>query len=97
MQRLARYLAQAPATGVLIALLLCPLAVCGCQAHKTAPAQPAAVQPARPATLEEERAMLEQEKQELVGNYSENLERIQQINARIIDINIHLRQSGAAN
>lgn len=73
----------------------------GCQAQKTAPPpQAQAVQPQavrRPATIEEEKAMLEAEKQELVGNYSENLDRIQQINARIIEINILLSQGARSN
>jgi len=71
----------------------------GCQAPKAPPpeqaVQPQAVR--RPATIEEEKAMLEAEKQELVGNYSENLDRIQQINARIIEINILLSQGARSN
>lgn len=91
-----------PARAALQALFIASaLLLPGCQAQKTAPppqaqsAQPQAVR--RPATIEEEKAMLEAEKQELVGDYSENLDRIQQINARIIEINILLSQGARSN
>ncbi len=48
--------------------------------------------PAKPMTLSMEKQLLEQEKQQLSGDYGGNLGRIQQINERLIQINILLRK-----
>ena len=58
-------------------------------------AAPQAVSAHAPKTLEEERRRREDEKKELVKDYSDNLDRIQEINARLIEINITLGQQAA--
>ena len=81
-----------PLACLLLALTVAP----GCKkAKSTAPAMPLydALEPGPGANpLEIERYQLEQEKRTLSENLSDNLDRIQRINARIIQINIELQR-----
>ncbi|MHC1789453.1 hypothetical protein [Solidesulfovibrio sp.] len=75
-------------------LLAAVAATPGCQTQ-TPPAMPQIGNPL-PATgaspLETERYQLEEEKRVLYEDYSENIDRIQRINARLIQINIELQR-----
>ena len=80
----------------LACLVLALAVVPGCnKAKNTAPAMPQydALEPGPGANpLEIERYQLEQEKRTLSENLGDNLDRIQRINARIIQINIELQR-----
>ena len=78
----------------LLCLALPLLAAPGCKKHAP-PAMPQydALEPGPGASpLESERYRLEQEKRTLSEDLSENLDRIQRINARLIQINIELQR-----
>ena len=80
-----------------LACLVLALAVApGCKKTKsTPPAMPLydTLEPGPGANpLEIERYRLEQEKRTLSENFSDNLDRIQRINARLIQINIELQR-----
>lgn len=75
-------------------LLAAVAATAGCQTSQP-PAMPRIENPAPAATaspLETERYQLEEEKRTLSEDYSENIDRIQRINARLIQINIELQR-----
>lgn len=78
---------------MLVALLL--VAAPGCKKTTTPPPMPQHESPL-PAVgaspLETERHQLEEEKRTLSQDYSENIDRIQRINARLIQINIELQR-----
>ncbi|MFP5258339.1 MAG: hypothetical protein ACLGQH_04880 [Acidobacteriota bacterium] len=77
---------------ILACLLLAVLAAAGCKKKSTPPAMPQITYPAPTNPLEAERNQLEEEKRTLSEDYSENIDRIQRINARLIQINIELRR-----
>jgi hypothetical protein len=83
-------------TLALACLLLAVLVASGCKKTKSAPpAMPGydTLDPGPGATpLEAERYRLEEEKRSLSENFSDNIDRIQRINARIIQINIELQR-----
>ncbi|MGE4536701.1 MAG: hypothetical protein AB7D37_06470 [Desulfovibrio sp.] len=65
----------------------------GCDKKATPPAMPQLVnpQPGPGASPQEvERYQLEEEKRTLVDNYGDNIDRIQQINARLIQLNMEI-------
>ncbi len=67
----------------------------GCAKKVTPPAMPEHVSPAPGPTAspqEIERHQLEQEKSALEEKYGDNLDRIQEINARLIELNIEIRR-----
>lgn len=73
------------------------LLLTACAATVTPPPMPELPNPQPSAgadALEVERYRLEEEKRGLAGRYGQNVDRIKQINARIIEINIELRQRG---
>lgn len=73
----------------LLAALL-PLGA-GCNKKSTTPTIPQVANPVPgpgASPLEVERYQLEEEKRSLTSNYAENIDRIQQINARLIQLNI---------
>lgn len=76
----------------LACLLLAVVAVTGCKKKSTPPAMPQIEHPAPTNPLEAERNQLEEEKRTLSEDYSENIDRIQRINARLIQINIQLQR-----
>jgi hypothetical protein len=80
---------------MLAVLLLVAVAAPGCKTKSTPPPMPqqdhlAPVPGSSP--LETERYQLEEEKRTLSADYSENIDRIQRINARLIQINIELQR-----
>lgn len=73
------------------------LIVVACHSTVKAPPMPQVPNPppaAGASALEVERYQLVEEKQALESNYGDNLGRIKQINARLIEINIELNQHG---
>ncbi|WP_428559702.1 MAG: hypothetical protein ACP59X_14790 [Solidesulfovibrio sp. DCME] len=83
-----------------LCLLFCAaLGLCaGCRAKATPPPMPQVTSPVPgpgASALEVERHQLEEEKRGLMEQYGDNLARIQQINARLIELNIeiHRRQN----
>lgn len=80
---------------LLVAVLLVALAAPGCKKTATPPPMPQHESPmpaAGASPLETERYQLEEEKRTLSEDYSENIDRIQRINARLIQINIELQR-----
>lgn len=80
---------------MLVALLLVAAAAPGCKKTITPPPMPQHESPmpaAGASPLETERYQLEEEKRTLSQDYSDNIDRIQRINARLIQINIELQR-----
>jgi len=75
---------------LLACLLLAVVGSVGCKKKSTPPAMPQITYPAPTSPQEVERNQLEEEKRSLSEDYSENIDRIQRINARLIQINIEL-------
>ena len=76
-------------------LLAVMLVLAACAAKSTPPPMHALPNPQPGAgadSLEVERYQLETEKRTLEGSYSNNIDWIQQINARLIEINLELRR-----
>jgi hypothetical protein len=81
--------------GLLLAATLPPLG--GCIVKAKPPPMPEVPNPPPPQgadALEVERYRLQEEKRSLAGSYGSNIDRIKEINARLIEINIELRQRG---
>ncbi|MYL83043.1 hypothetical protein GTA51_07820 [Desulfovibrio aerotolerans] len=77
---------------ILACLLLAVVGSVGCKKNSTPPAMPQITYPAPTSPLEVERNQLEEEKRSLSEDYSENIDSIQRINARLIQINIELHR-----
>lgn len=78
---------------VLLAAAVCALS--GCHEKVTPPEMPHYVNPAPgpgASPQEVERHQLEEEKTDLMKNYGDNLSRIQQINARLIELNLQIER-----
>lgn len=73
-----------------------PLLVSGCR-HVSPPPMPDVPNPVpgpEAGSLEVERYQLQEEKRVLGQNYGDNIDRIQQINTRLIEINMELQRQG---
>ncbi len=80
---------------MLLCLLLAALLGAACSKKATPPAMPQVANPLPgpgAGALEMERYQLEEEKRTLSEKYADNIERIQAINARLIQINIELQR-----
>ncbi|MEA4856538.1 hypothetical protein [Solidesulfovibrio sp.] len=78
-----------------LCLLVAVLALAGCRQKVTPPPMPQVASPVPgpgASPLEVERHQLEEEKRGLTEQYGDNLARIQQINARLIEINIEINR-----